>query len=545
MGKFKKIAALALTCSLVLGNAVTTMAVEPNTKEKEEVVYVGMDAAGQITDINVVNIFGSGETKDYGKYTAVKMLNTTDELKQSGDTVSFTSDAEKVYYQGTMAKDTQIPWNINIRYELDGKEITPSDLAGKSGKLKIYFDVSKNEDCEGNFYDSYALQSTFTLDTARCTNIVADGATVANVGSDKQINYTVIPGNGINAVISADVVDFEMDAVSVNGVKLGLDVDVDGNEIKDKVQEAKDATNKLNDGAGELYNGAAELSDGGSSLNDGMETLYSGVEELDNGIADLQTGVASFQEGLISAYSGAVELQNGLSAGLSTSGAGNELSTLISTNSSTISALQDVSSTLAASLTAITDNATAQTVQAQKAQVDGIITLLQTNNSALETVSASMSKLSQLSGGINSLTSGLGTLNTKYVQIVDGVSSLADGSRSLLEGTGTLKDGTSDLYDGIVALRDGILELKDGTTEFSDRTGDAESEAEEKVGSILDNISETPETVSFVSSDNTNVSSVQFVIKTTAIEKPEAEEAVNDTTEQLSFWQKLKRLFKK
>jgi putative membrane protein len=156
-----------------------------------------------------------------------------------------------------------------------------------------------------------------------------------------------------------------------------------------------------------------------------------------------------------------------------------------------------------------------------------------------------MSKLSRLSDGISSLTSGLGTLNTKYAQIVDGVSSLADGSGSLLEGAGTLKDGTSDLYDGIVALRDGTLELKDGTTEFSNRTGDAESEAEEKVGSILDNISETPETVSFVSSDNTNVSSVQFVIKTTAIEKPEAEEAVNDTTEQLSFWQKFKRLFKK
>jgi putative membrane protein len=217
----------------------------------------------------------------------------------------------------------------------------------------------------------------------------------------------------------------------------------------------------------------------------------------------------------------------------------------MSTNSSTISALQDVSSTLTASLAAVADETAKQTVQAQKAQVDNIIALLSANNSALETVSSSMSKLSRLSDGISSLTSGLGTLNTKYAQIVDGVSSLADGSGSLLEGAGTLKDGTSDLYDGIVALRDGTLELKDGTTEFSNRTGDAESEAEEKVGSILDNISETPETVSFVSSDNTNVSSVQFVIKTTAIEKPEAEEAVNDTTEQLSFWQKFKRLFKK
>ena len=48
--------------------------------------------------------------------------------------------------------------------------------------------------------------------------------------------------------------------------------------------------------------------------------------------------------------------------------------------------------------------------------------------------------------------------------------------------------------------------------------------------------------VSFVSDKNTNVDSVQFVIKTAAIEKAEA--AVDDVTESvpLTFWQKLLRL---
>ena len=51
------------------------------------------------------------------------------------------------------------------------------------------------------------------------------------------------------------------------------------------------------------------------------------------------------------------------------------------------------------------------------------------------------------------------------------------------------------------------------------------------------------ETVSFVSEKNSNVDSVQFVIKTAAIEK--AETAVNDAAEEapLTFWQKLLRLF--
>ena len=51
------------------------------------------------------------------------------------------------------------------------------------------------------------------------------------------------------------------------------------------------------------------------------------------------------------------------------------------------------------------------------------------------------------------------------------------------------------------------------------------------------------EVVSFVSDKNTNVDSVQFVMKTAAIEKAEA--AVSDVVEEapLSFWQKLLRLF--
>ena len=91
-------------------------------------------------------------------------------------------------------KNAALPWNISIRYYLDGKEYAPQDVAGKSGALEIRFSVTKNESCGGSFYDDYALQASFTLDTERCQNIVSNGATVANVGSDKQLTYTILPG---------------------------------------------------------------------------------------------------------------------------------------------------------------------------------------------------------------------------------------------------------------------------------------------------------------------------------------------------------------
>ena len=53
------------------------------------------------------------------------------------------------------------------------------------------------------------------------------------------------------------------------------------------------------------------------------------------------------------------------------------------------------------------------------------------------------------------------------------------------------------------------------------------------------------ETESFVSEKNENVTSVQFVIKTDAVEIPKDEPVKEEKKEKVSFWQKIVRLFKK
>lgn len=51
------------------------------------------------------------------------------------------------------------------------------------------------------------------------------------------------------------------------------------------------------------------------------------------------------------------------------------------------------------------------------------------------------------------------------------------------------------------------------------------------------------ETVSFVSEQNTNIKSVQFVIQTERIEKAKSSDTTFEEVKQLTFWQKLLRLF--
>ena len=204
----KKILPPLLTGTLVITSVIPAYAAD-GSSEKEEVIYINLTEEGSVKDVYAVNIFGEGDITDYGDYSSVRLLNTSDEIQQNGDEITFTSSKDRVYYQGTM-NNTEIPWDISIEYYLDGKKYSAEDMLGKSGALKIRFQVTKNEKVSGNFFDKNALQAAFTLDTEKCTDIVAENATLANVGSDKQISYTMLPGEGIDATITANVEDFEI-----------------------------------------------------------------------------------------------------------------------------------------------------------------------------------------------------------------------------------------------------------------------------------------------------------------------------------------------
>ena len=130
----KKVIAMGLVVMLTTQMALpaVTVSAAEYTGEKEEVVYVLADADGNVDRVDVVNIFGKGDVTDYGAYSSVKMLNTTDAITLDSDRVTFSTDKDKVYYQGTL-ENAQIPWNISLTYTLDGKTVTPEELAGGTG----------------------------------------------------------------------------------------------------------------------------------------------------------------------------------------------------------------------------------------------------------------------------------------------------------------------------------------------------------------------------------------------------------------------------
>ncbi|MGN0813990.1 MAG: hypothetical protein ACI4MH_02005, partial [Candidatus Coproplasma sp.] len=377
---------------------------------KEEVIYVNLDASGAIKDAYVVNIVGGGDTVDYGDYEWVKILNTADKITQDGDRITFSSSSERVYYEGKLTK-IELPWNFSVRYYIDGVEYTAEEVAGKSGKLEIRFKVTKNENSTGNFYESFALQASFTLDTQKCKNISAPDATVANVGKNKQISYTVLPGKGIDASVTADVVDFEMSAISVNGVPLSMNMEIDDGELTDKIGEVQDAVSEANDGAGELADGLDELKNNNQSLVDGSNDLKSGLEELDLNSSSLTGGAGELKGGL--------EVLDGNSGAL-TGGAGG---------------LKDGLALIDGNSSALTDGA--------GGLKDGLA-LIDGNSSAL-------------TGGAGGLKDGLTLIDGNSGALTGGAGDLKDGLTLIDGNSGTLKVGTWQAYCGLCAAAQEIL----------------------------------------------------------------------------------------
>ncbi|MGN0156114.1 MAG: hypothetical protein ACI39N_02615 [Lachnospiraceae bacterium] len=593
-----------LTAVLALSSILETETMAAgNPSLKEEVIYVNLENDGSVKEINVVNILTpeKGNLTDYGNYSSIRNMTTTDEITYQNGTVSATTDASKVYYEGRL-EDTTIPWNIVFHYYLDNQEYPAKELAGKSGKLKITTDISKNESYSGTFFEDYALQATFSFDTNLVKNIEAKGATTANVGADKQLTYTILPGKETSIEITADVTDFSLDEISINAIRLNLDVDVDDTELMDEVTDLQDGVVELNDGAKELLDGSADMKSGAKDLDDGAVSIYDGVSSLSDGADDLSSGAETLRNGANELKSGAAELSSGtdelagkvpqLTSGIGTLLSGSQelsqgLSTLVQNNDSLNGAMgqaAELSSAIQAAITAygydsaVIDPTSGMTLGQAAAALSMLMNGAADNGSGnpvpglKDSVSGYTAGAANLATGAADLNGGLQELNSQTPALTEGITklqqgadalesgtaALAEGAEKLYSGTGTLKDGVSELksgaqdlkdgtgtlMDGANDLHDGVGELADGTQTLEDETSGMDEKVSDKIDKMLDDITRKDcEIVSFVSDKNTNIKSVQFVMKTDKIELQETEEETDDEEEPLGFFQKLKNLF--
>lgn len=604
MKKINKSLAILLTGSMILCNVLPVSAAESQTEavySKYENVYAKLSAEGVASDAYVVNHFSvkeAGDIVDYGNYETVKNLTTLNEMQVNRESVGFYADGGEFYYQGQM-ENAELPWKFSIRYELDGKSVTCEELAGKDGRLKIIFQSEKNEKVKGDFYDNYLMQISVTLNCEKAANIVADGATVADAGADRQLSFTVLPGSDADFTVEADVKDFSMSGFSIAAVPYNMSIDMEEfntDDFTDQISELTDAVDKLNDGTESLNRGMRELCDNNGEVLDGSQKLQDGIRELSNNSATirdasrqiknaLNTISTQLQDADFSDLSKLAELPGGLNKlADALDGIQNGLTTLNTSYTQAYAVLDQTMQSGTATLdnmewAALQDSvsgndaavAAYQKLSASYQQLQIILATYQKIKPAFEAISGtlgsdsstsvvngihtvssnirgiagSLSKASEtdIAGQMNTLKNGLNTLASQYGEFHNGLTSYTEGIDTLSGNYGTFQDGIASYLDGTVKLKDGTAELSDGMEQFADGIRDMPTEIQNTIDEMVESFSGNDyQAVSYTDSRNENIVSVQFVISTKGIEKAKTEKAV-ETDKKEGFLDRLKALF--
>lgn len=345
MNKISKITSLTGATFMVLGTFSPVLA--ESTTTKDESVYVILNADGSVSDVTVSDTLhnedGFKNYQDTSDLTDVQNLKSDEAVQKTDNGYTWTTDDTNVYYQGK--SNAALPLETSISYELDGKQIDPDDLAGKSGHLKMTVNVTNTQKKEYTVNGvTYEVAKPFytvvggMFDNETFKNITIDHGMTQDDSSSNIAAAVMMPGlkdslgqlltgdlSSLNdylfdsITIEADVTDFSsptmMMAAStdLSALKKEMKEDkLEGTDLFSQLDELDAATQKLIDGSKTLYEGADKLKDGANQVNDGVGTLVNGTATLTDGTSQLAEGGQALVDGADQASAGAAALQAGL-----------------------------------------------------------------------------------------------------------------------------------------------------------------------------------------------------------------------------------------
>lgn len=386
-----------------------SVSLKDNDADKDESVYLISDANGNVNKTIVVDHLKNKDKKDTledaSNLSDIENVKGKEKFTQSGDKLTWQAGGKDIYYQGTATEEP--PVTQKVTYYLDGKEISPEDLAGKSGKVKIRFDytntTSYTETVNGE-------KQTVSVPFAAVTGLVlGDGfenIEVTNGKAEVSDSSSVVLGYALPGLkdslgikdgdldgdvnipeymeMTADVKNFSMPAAMTFVVNASDYVSTDGidtSDLDDMINDLKDASTKLQDGS-------KTLAEGTDTLSDGLSTLQSKLGTFASGVGTLQSGLKAYTDGVST-----------LSGGLNTLG---------------------------------------------------------------NSTGALVSGADKLNSGAGQLASGSATLKDGLKSYTDGASTLAAGVGNLDAGMDTLKSGTDTLSQSVPSLVSGVNSLSDG-----------------------------------------------------------------------------------
>jgi len=314
---------------------------------KEETVYVVADNTGKADTVIVSdwlkNPDGKDKLEDVSDLKDITNVKGNEKFTQKDEKVTWKANGNDIYYQGTT--DKKLPVEQTITYYMDGKEMSPDKIAGKSGKVTIRFDYKNTqkttETVNGKQHEVYVPFTVLTgmiLDDSYSNVEVSNGKVISD-GDNQVVVGVAMPGLSDSLKVdssdfsedidipeyievTADVKDFSLN-MTMNVMMSTLMSGTDFDEMFE-LDALDDAINTMSDSSKQLADGSKELADGLDTLNSkmgdfsaGIAKLKSGVDQLNGKSGDLISGVSQINDSAKSISDGLASLDNTLNASMS------------------------------------------------------------------------------------------------------------------------------------------------------------------------------------------------------------------------------------
>lgn len=507
--KVKKIGKTAVCGALVLSMVVCNGSfVEAKKVSKQESVYVNAGADGSISQVTVSNWLKdsgavSGKLEDSTDLTDIKNVKGNETFTQDGNSVSWDTSGQDIYYQGKSSKE--LPVSLKIVYTLDGKEMQAKDMIGKSGKVEIkisYINNSKTtKKINGkkvDIYTPFVMVTGMILDNDKFSNVNIDNGRIINEGTNSIVVGIGLPGLADSLdldkevaediksefTVTADVKDFSMGNTFTYGSpslldELNIDELDDLDDLEEKLDDLTDAATKLVDGSKTLSKGAATFADKMGDLKSSIKTYEkNGVKKITSGINTLSKNGPALKKGVKAYTDGADSLADGATAYVT--GA----TQIADGNIALYEAVKNLPSQLTAfgtglkSYTAAVDKmGTKENAEKMKngakAVSDGVTTLNTTlaaleasyekNEAALEALKPLKETSPEVKAAIEGLEQLTATQKATIAALKDGTGAESD----LKKGAESLSSGVNTVMDGLTTLSSKSQELTGATTQLN------------------------------------------------------------------------------
>lgn len=514
-----KIVSGTLLCSMV-GYTLPVFAYT-----KDETVYSKLDASGSnyktIVSTHIENTENEELIKDLSDLLNVKNTSGDETFTQDGSTFTWNANKNDIYYQGESQKD--LPIECKVKYELDGKELSANEIAGKSGKVKITLQYTNKEERtvtvngkKVKMYVPFVVVAGTIVKNENNQNITISNGKVINDGTKTTVIGMAMPGlqeslgvsaNEVeipsNIEITMDATDFETNGIfsyvtpkvleeedinafdkldeiyaqlntlqsSMNQIQEGANTLKDGAETySEKSQEFNNAMNQVSEGVSSVNSNYSQIDTGITTINQGSTSLKNGAEQLNAGIGELSSQLTSMPDSIEALYAGSTQVLNGLNDtqanGKTTPGLVTGVNTIVeslqTSNEGLNKALENLSATSQGTIKALTANN--KTLKAVQQALGATEESKAANKTMIENLEKQIKANEEIIVKYNQYKAGA---DTQKKELAKKVSSSKESLTTVTKGMTTLRNAMTQVNAGLGQLNTASKKLPDALNQLS------------------------------------------------------------------------------